>query len=356
MEKGKRSVRLMGTVIETVIWHPNPEPVLDQVEELLYLYRDRFSANDLTSELMEVNLNAGVQPVPVAADLYELIECGKRHSLAEGSFLNITIGPLVQAWRIGFSDAERPSKEVIENRLALISPRDIDLDPEHQLVYLKKEGMAIDLGALAKGYVADRIVAFLKAMGAHSGYINLGGNVCTFGWPVEHEGSWKIGVQDPQKERGHFLAQVLVEEGSVVTSGIYERTLTIEGKVYHHVLDSQTGYPLQSELASLTILSPHSVDGEIWTSRLFGYGPDQVLDCLGRETEFAAILIDKDNRLYASKSLKGRLFASQPIHWEGEDATMDSLSPQGIDVLASASQGGFGARQWSDTVSGASAT
>ena len=77
MQASSRSIRLMGTTIDTKIWHEHPEPILDQVEELLYLYKNRFSANDLTSELMEVNLNAGVQPVPVAADLYELIELGK---------------------------------------------------------------------------------------------------------------------------------------------------------------------------------------------------------------------------------------------------------------------------------------
>ena len=80
MQASSRSIRLMGTTIDTKIWHEHPEPILDQVEELLYLYKNRFSANDLTSELMEVNLNAGVQPVPVAADLYELIELGKANS------------------------------------------------------------------------------------------------------------------------------------------------------------------------------------------------------------------------------------------------------------------------------------
>ncbi len=112
MQASSRSLRLMGTIIETRIWYPQAETILDQVEELLYLYKDRFSANDLTSELMEVNLNAGVQAVPVADDLYELIKLGKEHSLAQ-DLLNITIGPLVQSWRIGFSDAKLPTQEMI---------------------------------------------------------------------------------------------------------------------------------------------------------------------------------------------------------------------------------------------------
>ncbi len=86
MQASSRSLRLMGTIIETRISHPQAEPILDQEEELLYLYKDRFSANDLTSELMEVNLDAGVQAVPVADNLYELITLGKEHSLAQDLF------------------------------------------------------------------------------------------------------------------------------------------------------------------------------------------------------------------------------------------------------------------------------
>lgn len=97
MQASSRSLRLMGTIIETRIWYPQAETILDQVEELLYLYKDRFSANDLTSELMEVNLNAGVQAVPVADDLYELIKLGKEHSLAQGSFEYYHWYPLCKA-------------------------------------------------------------------------------------------------------------------------------------------------------------------------------------------------------------------------------------------------------------------
>ena len=149
MQASSRSLRLMGTIIETRIWHPQAEPILDQVEELLYLYKDRFSANDLTSELMEVNLNAGVQAVPVADDLYELITLGKEHSLAQGSFLNITIGPLVQSWRIGFSDAKLPTQAIISEKLQLINPRDIELDDQEHTVYLRKEGKISVFGMIS---------------------------------------------------------------------------------------------------------------------------------------------------------------------------------------------------------------
>ncbi len=341
MRASSRSLRLMGTTIETLIWHDNPEPILDQVEGLLYLYKNRFSANDLTSELMEVNLNAGVQAVPVAADLYELIKLGKEHSLAEGSFLNITIGPLVQAWRIGFQDARLPSQATIAEKLALCHPLDIDLDDEEQTVYLKKEGMAIDLGALAKGYVADRIVEFLQRMGVGAGLINLGGNVRTFGQAAHNpDGFWRIGIQDPQKSRGENSLILKIGQESVVTSGIYERTLTVGDRTYHHILSPETGYPIETQVASLTIVSPQSVDGEIWTTRLFGQDIPQIYKMVEETEGIEAVLIGVDGKILVTSGLSEKILAG------GERIS---------DSLGSPSRGGFGARVTSDLVSGASA-
>lgn len=340
MQASSRSLRLMGTIIETKIWHPEAEPILDQVEELLYLYKDRFSANDLTSELMEVNINAGVQAVPVADDLYELIKLGKEHSLAEASFLNITIGPLVQTWRIGFSDAKLPTQEMISEKLQLINPRDIELDDQEQTVYLKKEGMAIDLGALAKGYVADKIVDFLKRIGVEAGLINLGGNVLTFGQaPHNPDGCWRIGIQDPHKTRGENALVLNIGEESVVTSGIYERTLTVDGQSYHHILSSQTGYPIQSQLASVSIVSKNSVDGEIWTTRLFGQTINQILKEVEETDGLEAVLIGLDGKIFVTSGLTEKILA-------GRERISDSLG--------SPSRGGFGARVTSDLESGAS--
>lgn len=308
MQTSSRSIRLMGTTIDTKIWHENPEPILDQVEELLYLYKDRFSANDLTSELMEVNLNAGVQPVPVASDLYELIALGKKHSCAPGSRLNITIGPLVQTWRIGFSDARVPDQATIQEKLALINPQDIELNSDEQTVYLKKTGMAIDLGALAKGYIADKIMDHLKGMAVVAGLINLGGNVLTMGKALHNEdGLWRIGIQNPKLARGNNVAIIKIEEESVVTSGIYERTFEFDGQTYHHIFDSQTGYPLATDLASLTIISKKSIDGEIWTTRLFGCPILEIYNTVVAHEDLEAIIITKQDQLIYTPGLADRI-------------------------------------------------
>ena len=308
MQVSSRSIRLMGTTIDTKIWHENPEPVLDQVEELLYLYKNRFSANDLTSELMEVNLNAGIQPVPIAADLYELIELGKAHSCAPNSRLNITIGPLVQTWRIGFSDAKVPNQATIEEKLTLINPEDIELYPEEQMVFLKKEGMAIDLGALAKGYIADKIMEHLRRMGVVAGLINLGGNVLTMGQaPHNEDGLWRIGIQHPKMPRGNNVVVIKIGEESVVTSGIYERTLEFEGQTYYHIFDSQTGYPVATDVASLTIVSKHSIEGEIWTTRLFGCPILDIYNTVVSQEGIEAVIITKQDQLIVTPGLTDKM-------------------------------------------------
>lgn len=305
MAPTSRSWRLMGTVIEARIWHEEAEPILDQVENLLYLYKDRFSANDLTSELMEVNHNAGVQSVPVAEDLYELIALGKQHSCAAGSWLNITIGPLIQSWRIGFEDARLPQQEEIDRALAISNPEDIILDPSTRSVFLAKKGMAIDLGALAKGYIADQIVAYLKRVGVVQGLINLGGNVLTFGEASHNDdGLWRIGIQDPTKERGHNLAVLALPAKSVVTSGIYERTFTCEGQTYHHIFNRETGYPVETDIASLTIVSDLSVDGEIWTTRLFGMSLLDIYQAICQEEGIEGVIVTKENQYYVTPGLE----------------------------------------------------
>ena len=299
MQLTNRRVRLMGTVIDVSIYHKEPEPLLDQVEALLHTYNKRFSANDDSSELMKINKAAGLHPVTVHPELFELISLGKWHSCQPGSHLNIAIGPLIQTWRIGFSDAKLPLPEEIRPLLDIINPNAILLSEENQSVFLKEKGMKIDLGALAKGYIADRIADFLKAKKVTSALINLGGNVLTFG-PALHnpDQKWRIGIQNPKETRNTNLMVLAIRDQSVVTSGIYERTFEIDGKTYHNIFDSQTGYPVSSDLASLTIISSLSVDGEIWTTRLFGSSLEHIFQEVSSQAELEAIIVDKDNHCF----------------------------------------------------------
>lgn len=297
LQSASHSLRLMGASIHLTIFHEDAQNLLLQSEQLLHLYKNRFSANDADSELMEINLQAGKKAVQVHPDLFELIELGKKHSIAANSHLNIAIGPLVQTWRIGFSDAKLPSEEEIQRLLKITNPEEIVLNDSNREVYLSKEGMRIDLGALAKGYIADKLKEFLVEQGVQSGIIDLGGNILTIGENPTFHRPWRIGIQNPALDRGEHVAVVEVSDASVVTSGIYERQLVVDGKTYHHIFDRTTGYPMETELASITIVAEKSVDCEIWTTRLFGQNPYDIIEEIEQQPGLEAFVITKNQKM-----------------------------------------------------------
>ena len=304
MELSSQSERLMGTTITVSILHPQADKLLTRCFELLRSYEHRFSANDASSELMEVNHQAGISAVQVHPDLFELISLGTQHSQAKNSHLNIAIGPLVQTWRIGFSDAKRPSQEEIDQSLNKIDPKQIQLDTEKQAVFLKRPGMKIDLGALAKGYSADLIATFLKSQGVEDALIDLGGNILTVGQNPIKKQPWRIGIQNPVEPRGHHILALSIENKSVVTSGIYERHLEVDGQSFHHIFDSTTGYPVETELASITIISNRSVDGEIWTTRLFGESPTSILNIVESLPGIDTLLVSQSGKIAFTSGLQ----------------------------------------------------
>ena len=304
MQSASHSLRLMGASITLTIFHEDAQNLLLQSEQLLHLYKNRFSANDIDSELMEINLQAGKKAVQVHPDLFELIELGKKHSIAANSHLNIAIGPLVQTWRIGFSDAKLPSKEEIQTLLQITNPEEIVLDNSKQEVYLSKVGMRIDLGALAKGYIADKLKDFLVEQGVQSGIINLGGNILTIGENPTYQRPWRIGIQNPILDRGEHVAVIAISDASVVTSGIYERQLVVDGKTYHHIFDRKTGYPMETEVASLTIVAKKSVDCEIWTTRLFGQNPYNIIEEIEQQPGLEAFVITKNQKMMYTSGIQ----------------------------------------------------
>lgn len=307
MSLKSHSLRLMGTTIDLLVDSPIAEILIDDCVNLLHLYNKRFSANDETSELMTVNLNAGIKPTQVTPELLELISLGKEHSLAEPSHLNIAIGPLINAWRIGFSDAHVPEHSTIENTLSLIAPSQIITNPDEETVFLAKKGMRIDLGAIAKGYIADRVIDYLKRKNVTAAMINLGGNVLTYG-PNRNrsDNKWYIGIQHPELERGNNVGIIKVDNQSVVTSGIYERKLVQDGKTYHHIFDPRTGYPIETEMASITIVADLSVDCEIWTTRLFGLPIIEAMMIIERTVGIEGIIITKNHSIAISQGLRSK--------------------------------------------------
>lgn len=309
MELRRKTLKLMGSNIDILIFDSvDAENILDDAIEMLKMYEHRFSANDDSSELMEVNHNAGIKAVKVHPDLFDLIKIGKVHSCAQNSFLNIAIGPIVQTWRIGFKDAKVPTKQEIDNLLEITDPNQIILDEKDQSVFLKKKGMAINLGALAKGYIADLMIEYLKKRDVDSGLINLGGNVLAFGDAKHNQDLlWHIGIQNPAQIRGNHLFTIGIKNQSVVTSGIYERNYTENGKTYHHILNPKTGYPVETNVAGLSIISKNSVDGEIWTTRLFGKHVEDIMDEINSLPNIEGVVVTTEGKVYYTSEVLDKI-------------------------------------------------
>lgn len=313
MRVGTAQVHMMGTVIDLQVEANNPGPLLEEALRRLRIYEHRFSANDPGSELGVLNRAAGSHPVRVHPQLHELIALGVMHSMAPDSMLNIAIGPLVQLWRIGFSDAKVPEQHQIDAALALTDPGQIQLD-DHGLVYLARPGMKIDLGAIAKGYIADLLLSWFREQGVRSALINLGGNVLTHGRsPRQEDGRWRVGLRHPINSGDQIFGWLSGDARSVVTSGVYQRKLKKDGRTYHHILDPRTGHPSQTPVTSLTVVSPHSVDGEIWTGRLFGLPVPAILRSIDAHPDLSTVIITEDLSLYASGKLREELrFSTVP--------------------------------------------
>ncbi|GLC29011.1 FAD:protein FMN transferase [Clostridium omnivorum] len=308
MNECTKIIYLMGTKISLYIKGAAAEKLAEKACDMLIHYEEVFSANSDNSQLAMLKKTAFLAPQEVDAELYELIKIGKKHSLCENSYLNIVIGPLIKLWRIGFEGAHVPEKEAIAPVLELLKPENIQLDDEKKTVYFLKKGIEIDLGAIAKGYFADKVMELFKENGAVSAMVDMGGNVLVFGESPSAGGEWNVGIQNPFLPRGNAVALVKIKDQSVVTSGIYERVLEKDGSKYHHIFDSKTGYPIESNIASLTIIADKSLDCDIYTTKLFGLDPASIIHRVNRIKGMGAVVITVDGKLAYTDNLIGRIY------------------------------------------------
>lgn len=262
----------LGTAITLQIFGTTDETVINESFDLIDHYEDLLTVNRDYSEVMDINHAAGQKPVQVSSAVYDLVKLAVEQSRQNFGF-NALIGPLVKLWAIGFKGAHVPTDDQIKARMMLTDPFSVELNDENQTVFLQKEGMELDLGGIAKGWIADRIRDFWRAYGVHAGIINLGGNILLVGAsPKRANGQWTVGIQDPKRSRGNNISSVMVSECSAVTSGTYERYLEVDGHKYHHLIDPRTGYPVETNLAGVTTFTKDSVQAELECKRLFFAG------------------------------------------------------------------------------------
>lgn len=301
----KKTEFLMGTVVTIKIFDKDKEEVLNQVFDRIELLASQITVNEEGSIIDEINVNAGLKPVQVPDDIYRLVKAGKDYSGYSGGDFDITIGPLTNLWHIGFPDEKKPTQAEIDEILPFINYRKIELNEEKQTVYLPEQGMMLDLGGIAKGFITDEVVKVLEDNGVKSAIIDLGGNIYVKGKNASGK-PWEVGVQDPFSDRGEMVGKMEETDTSIVTSGIYERYLEVDGVKYHHILSPKTGYSVNNDVAGITIVSDKSFDGDGYSTTIFIKGVDEGLKAVEQMDGMEAIFVTKDKKVYLTSGLKDK--------------------------------------------------
>ncbi|MBO3755520.1 FAD:protein FMN transferase [Streptococcus suis] len=298
-----RSESLLHTVVQLSIYHENQEEAMDEAVSYIKEMESLLSTNLEGADAYRINQAAGKEAVKVDERTFEVIETAIDRSKESQGLFDISIGAVSNLWKIGDEDARKPSDEEIKAALPFINYKDITLDKEKKTVFIK-EGMMLELGAISKGYIADKVRELFASKGITTAIINLGGNVVVMGDSPTTQNGWNVGVQDPDQVRGATVGSVPGTHDSVVTSGIYERYLEVDGVKYHHILDPKTGYPVENDISGVTVFSKTSIQGDALSTTLFLLGVEKGLDFINQMDGVEAVFIDKERGVHLSDGLK----------------------------------------------------
>ena len=291
---------LFDTVISVQIFDSVDEDVLEGCEKLCKKYDSMFSNKIEDSEISRIN-SAGGNPVEVSKETIKLIKKGIYYSeMSDGAF-DITIAPVSSLWDFKAETPSVPSPEAIAEAVSHVNYENIII--RDNTVKLTDPHAGIDLGAIAKGYIADRIKDYLEEEGVRHAMINLGGNVLAMGSKLDGS-DYNIGIQEPFDETGEPITSVKISDKSVVTSGIYQRYFKADGKIYHHILDPNTGYPCENNLYSVTILTDSSLTADALSTTCFLLGYDRGMKLINQLDNVDAVFITNDNQIHYSKNFQ----------------------------------------------------
>lgn len=281
-----KSCFLLDTVVSITLYDTDDQALLDDAFALCEHYELVFSRTDPHSELYRLN-HAETMPAPVSAELWTVVERALFYARQTGGAYDPTVGAVVDLWDFTASEPALPAPDALQKALATVGWEKVVL-AENTID--RPPGTKLDLGGIAKGYIADQIGDFLEEQGVTSALIDLGGNIVAVGSKPGGK-PFSIGIQQPFQERNVTADTVEVQDASVVSAGIYERSFTLDGKLYHHILDPATGYPAESELAGVTVIAPRSIDADALSTSLFLLGREQG-EALAARVGARAIFID----------------------------------------------------------------
>ncbi len=301
-----RTEFVLGTVCTVNLFEKGTEKAYREIFARLYELESILSANRDDTNLAEINANSGLTPVKGANETLLILKEALVFSAKTDGAFDPTVGPLVKAWNIGTDNAAVPEPAVLAQALSLIDYTKVVLDEKAGTVFLTEKGMKLDLGAIAKGYAADEIVRIVTEHKIRKAIIDLGGNVYAFGEKSPGK-SWTIGVRDPENNTGESILSLPVANKSVVTSGVYERFFEQDGVKYHHILDTETGYPVQNDLLSVTIITGKSMQADALSTSVFVLGAKKGKALVESLPDTDAIFVFRDRHIEATGELPGQL-------------------------------------------------
>lgn len=293
----------MGTLV-TVTLYESDAGKADDIFSYIYELDSEISRYTDGSYIDMINDSAGISPVPVPDEIYSLIESTVVMAEETEGLFNPAIGPLTALWGIGTEDARIPSDDEIASVLPLLDWRSIILDDEERSVFLKEKGMSLDLGAVGKGWAADMVQGYLESLSIEHAIVNLGGNILLVGGKEDGSG-WNVGIKDPENTSSVFM-RLSIEDGTVITSGGYQRYIEKDGVIYHHILDSRTGYPFTTDILSATVINPSGMLGDMLSTVLFAAGSEKA-EAIASLHGVRAILKLEDGRIIDTDSTEGEI-------------------------------------------------
>lgn len=291
----------MGTVITQRIIGKNAKVVLNESVEELKKIEKLMSYFDSESDVYKINKNAGISKVNVNDETSFVIQKSLEYSKLTNGAFDITAGVLSNLWRESTKIKEVPDSKIIKEGKKLVGYKDIVIDSSS--VFLKKIGQSIDLGAIAKGYAADKVIEIYKKNGIKSAFVNLGGNVYVLG-KKQDDTPWKIGIQNPRGMTSDIIGYLQVNDKTVVTSGDYQRYFIKDGVRYHHIINSKTGYPEDSGITSVTVISNNSMKADAVSTAMFVLGVKKTLKLFNKLDNIAIIVISSNDKIYISKNIE----------------------------------------------------
>ena len=291
----------LDTVVQITLYDTDGSETCDRnIRECFSMidsYEKLFSAHIEGSDIWNIN-HADGRPVTVSDDTIDLLQKALYYSGLSDGAVDLTVFPLSELWDFGSEDSpRRPDDDAIRNAVSHIDYRKVLITGN--TVTLTDPAAAIDPGFIAKGYIADRLKEYLLAQGVQNACISLGGNLVTIGSKPGGQ-PYHIGIQKPFADEGDIITAIDITDRSVVSSGIYERYFYEDGVLYHHLLNTSTGYPEDNNIAGVTVIAPLSVDADALSTTCYFLGCDDGMKLIESLENTEVLFITKDRELIAS--------------------------------------------------------